>query len=381
MAEEPKEIPSSTSNEQATTESTVPPLKGVEVEINKEVHEEQNEKANEEQSEKANEEQSEKANKEQKKEQVTEEEKMEVEESGEQEKEQLLEEEELLMEESGETTDTSSEKANESRDYFDEDEMFQCLECKTKECAMWRKSKDKQGVICNLCHLERIKGDSATNAPGQGGTNSNNNAASSSTNKTSSSQMQPPMKAKDVRISKRKNKQNKKFTNGFYGDRIIKSGHSKSRRSLYKRKPMKSVLGSSAIVASQSIYHDGLLYRVGDIVCTSDIEGGTYYAQLRGFLQDEYCEKSAVITWLIPTKRNVTKFDPMLFVPGLDEETPRPMSCFSFVCRASTNLFKAPNMHPPYHRSQCDLNNLIHVANAMNTESTEDQRLTTEGES
>ena len=72
-------------------------------------------------------------------------EKMEVEDVEEQEKEQLLEEE--MMEESGETTDTSSEKANESKDYFDEDEIFQCLECKTKECAMWRKSNDKQGIF------------------------------------------------------------------------------------------------------------------------------------------------------------------------------------------------------------------------------------------
>ena len=33
----------------------------------------------------------------------------------------------------------------------------------------------------------------------------------------------------------------------------------------------------------------------------SIVEGGTFYAQLRGFLTDQYCEKSAVITWLLPT--------------------------------------------------------------------------------
>ena len=59
------------------------------------------------------------------------------------------------------------------------------------------------------------------------------------------------------------------------------------------------------------------MYQTGDIVCTCDVEGGTYYAQLRGFLQDDYCEKAAVITWLIPTRKNLNHFDPLLFVPGI----------------------------------------------------------------
>lgn len=32
-----------------------------------------------------------------------------------------------------------------------------------------------------------------------------------------------------------------------------------------------------------------------------DVEGGIYYAQIRGLLTDQYCEKSAAITWLLPT--------------------------------------------------------------------------------
>ena len=58
------------------------------------------------------------------------------------------------------------------------------------------------------------------------------------------------------------------------------------------------------------------MYQIGDVVCTCDVEGGTYYAQLRGFLQDDYCEKSVVVTWLIPKVPNPSHFDPMLFVPG-----------------------------------------------------------------
>jgi hypothetical protein len=48
-----------------------------------------------------------------------------------------------------------------------------------------------------------------------------------------------------------------------------------------------------------------------------DEEGGIYYAQIRGFLQDQYCEKSAVITWLIPTTGSPKdKFDPSTYILG-----------------------------------------------------------------
>jgi len=148
-------------------------------------------------------------------------------------------------EESGETTDTSSEK-NESKDFEDED-IFQCIDCKTTECVMWRKGDSNEGLVCNLCHLKRVKTRTAA-------IQAASNQASSANNK--SNQYSAPTKVKDVRISKRKNKTNKKFTNGFYGDRIIKNSNSKSRRNFFKKKPVKSVLGVSSIVASQSIYHN-----------------------------------------------------------------------------------------------------------------------------
>ena len=42
---------------------------------------------------------------------------------------------------------------------------------------------------------------------------------------------------------------------------------------------------------------------MGDIVSVTDMEeGDIYYAQLRGFLIDQFAEKSAVISWLLPTR-------------------------------------------------------------------------------
>jgi len=55
-------------------------------------------------------------------------------------------------------------------------------------------------------------------------------------------------------------------------------------------------------------------------VAVTDVDDGLkYYAQLRGFLEDQYYQKSAVITWLIPRPHSRglhDVFNPSLFVAG-----------------------------------------------------------------
>ena len=54
----------------------------------------------------------------------------------------------------------------------------------------------------------------------------------------------------------------------------------------------------SCFVSCSKVY-----IQVGDIVSVTDLEeGDIYYAQLRGFLIDQFAEKSAVISWLLPTR-------------------------------------------------------------------------------
>ena len=60
----------------------------------------------------------------------------------------------------------------------------------------------------------------------------------------------------------------------------------------------------------------GTKFEVGDVVSVLDEEGGSYYALVRGFLQDQYAEKYAVITWLLPRYPNPTHFDPTQFILG-----------------------------------------------------------------
>lgn len=85
--------------------------------------------------------------------------------------------------------------------------------------------------------------------------------------------------------------------------------------------------------------------QVGDIVALFDINDDEnknvpYFAQIRAFLTDQYGEKSAVVTWLIPIDSNYAKriqtakdFDPDMFLLGPAEEYPRPLKCLEFVCR------------------------------------------------
>ncbi len=59
------------------------------------------------------------------------------------------------------------------------------------------------------------------------------------------------------------------------------------------------------------------MYEVGDIVSMLDKDGGTYYAIIRGFLQDQYAEKYAVLMWLLPVYPDPTHFDPTAFILGM----------------------------------------------------------------
>lgn len=53
------------------------------------------------------------------------------------------------------------------------------------------------------------------------------------------------------------------------------------------------------------------------IKVTDEEDGKPYFAQIRGFVQDQYCEKSAALTWLIPTQSSPRDhFDPGTYIVG-----------------------------------------------------------------
>ena len=75
----------------------------------------------------------------------------------------------------------------------------------------------------------------------------------------------------------------------------------KSRRAIFKKSATRAPSAVAKAVTSERVYYRGQYFTKGDIVSVEDMDGSVYYAQLRGFLTDQYCEKSGVITWLLPT--------------------------------------------------------------------------------
>lgn len=97
-------------------------------------------------------------------------------------------------------------------------------------------------------------------------------------------------------------------------------------------------------VTSDTIFYKGFLFQAGDIVSVTDVDGKIYYAQIRGFLQDQYCEKSAALTWLIPTQQSPRDtFDPTTYILGPEEDITRRLACLSFVCNCPSDYFKIKN--------------------------------------
>ncbi|KAK2087865.1 GATA zinc finger domain-containing protein 1 [Saguinus oedipus] len=93
----------------------------------------------------------------------------------------------------------------------------------------------------------------------------------------------------------------------------------------------------------KSIFYKGVYYQIGDLVSVIDEQDGKpYYAQIRGFIQDQYCDKSAALTWLIPTLSSPRdQFDPASYIIGPEEDLPRKMEYLVFVCHAPSEHFKS----------------------------------------
>ena len=74
----------------------------------------------------------------------------------------------------------------------------------------------------------------------------------------------------------------------------------------------------------------------------TDLEGDIFYAQLRGFLTDQYGEKSGVITWLLPSTSSPPPnegFHAATYTIGPEEELPRSMEVFTFVMHAPDDYY------------------------------------------
>ncbi|XP_050067421.1 uncharacterized protein LOC126556238 [Anopheles maculipalpis] len=137
------------------------------------------------------------------------------------------------------------------------------------------------------------------------------------------------------------------------GSRACQGSRSKSRRTFMKKVPIKSPQEIASTKTVSKVQDDNTWYQLGDIVSIVDTQDNTYYAQIRGLLVDAYNEKSAVITWLLPTTASPPPneaFDPATYLAGPDEDLPRRLTYMNFVMHAPSNYYSDRNN--PYPRPE-----------------------------
>ena len=170
--------------------------------------------------------------------------------------------------------------------------------------------------------------------------------------------------------SSKRNKNGKKSTGKSSGKNKkvnTRSSKGKGRRTILKKKPVKSISANATATTSERVYFKGnernlnlhlvfirsflgQFYSKGDIVSVVNAgDDDIYYAQLRGFLTDQYSDKYGVITWLLPTTSSPPPnegFHPATYILGPEEDLPRNLEVFSFVMRAPDDYFY--NRRAPY---------------------------------
>lgn len=199
-------------------------------------------------------------------------------------------------------------------------EKVVCVKCDRQESQMWHPVEE--GVQCNEClEIEQLA----------------LKVVEEEEQKPSISVEKPKNSAKKNTRSTRsyKTRQNP----NALPKQVTPKG--KGRRQIFKKTPPVKLTASQATYTTvTSVLHKGMFYRVGDIVSLQDVDGGIYYAQISGLMIDDYCEKNASLTWLIPTTSAGPKFHPMDYVLGYDEDLPRSLDCLEFVMHSPWEYFR-----------------------------------------
>ncbi|XP_045683601.1 GATA zinc finger domain-containing protein 1 isoform X2 [Phyllostomus hastatus] len=201
-----------------------------------------------------------------------------------------------------------------------------CSVCKTTSSSMWKKSSQGE-IFCHHCTGRGGAGGGgagagAGTAGGTGGSSSGGggfSAATLASTSTAPSQSNGGGGGKQSKqeIHRRSARlRNTKYKSAPAAEKKV-STKGKGRRHIFKLKnPIKAPESVSTIITAESIFYKGVYYQIGDVVSVIDEQDGKpYYAQIRGFIQDQYCEKSAALTWLIPTLSSPRdQFDPASYI-------------------------------------------------------------------
>ncbi|XP_053594117.1 GATA zinc finger domain-containing protein 1 isoform X2 [Microplitis demolitor] len=204
-----------------------------------------------------------------------------------------------------------------------------CIKCGATETPLWHSTE--LGSLCNKC-LEDER-----------------NASNLSKKNDDEDQASKPSR-KSTRITRwcKPTKTNEPSLPSTL--RTVPKG--KGRRHIFKKPPTKAPSSVATPVTSNFVFYKGSYFQVGDVVSVQDIDdGGIYYAQIRGFITDQYCEKSAAITWLLPTVTSPPPeegFSPETYIIGPEEDLPRRLECMEFIMHAPSDYYRLKNTpYPP----------------------------------
>lgn len=194
-----------------------------------------------------------------------------------------------------------------------------CVQCSTNDSLLWRSAEN--GQICNECHLSNAASKEAkADAMIKTDPDEKKDDKDDADSKNGRSEGEAtPAKATGKGTRKSTRATRYKLKTPAPAPSKPPAPRGRGRRSIFKRQPLKAPTATATVVTSDSIFYKGNYMQVGDIVSMLDVDGGTYYAQIRGFMTDQYCEKSAVVTWLLPTKASPPPeqcFDPATYIIG-----------------------------------------------------------------
>ncbi|XP_061902130.1 GATA zinc finger domain-containing protein 1-like [Entelurus aequoreus] len=206
-----------------------------------------------------------------------------------------------------------------------------CSQCKSNSSSMWKKGSQGD-ILCNNCAVKSsfvAAGTSFTSAASAG-------ASSGSAGSPAMKQCKQEIHRRSARL------RSTKYKTPASDKKVSTKG--KGRRHIFKLKnPIKAPESVATIITAESVFHKGVFYQIGDVIKVIDEEDGkSYFAQIRGFVQDQYCQKSAALTWLLPTQASPQDhFDAGTYILGPEEDLPRKMEYLDFVCHAPSEYFRS----------------------------------------
>lgn len=210
-----------------------------------------------------------------------------------------------------------------------------CIQCEKTETILWRKNTSG-AEICNECYelnLSKLEAE-----------------------KEVKQEIIKEEPVKELETVVRETKIRKSTRSTRFKNKAITRQKSKStsRRSIFKKNiPNKTPNISAETKTKTNVFHNGTYYQIGDIVSLIS-RGKKYYAQIRCLIEDTFCEKSAVLTWLVPTTSSPdpeVEFDAATYLVGMEEDIPRRIAnTMTFVAHSSSNYFI--NKNEPYARPE-----------------------------